>query len=97
LETYVRDLGGSSRRTTPARARRRQPDRRRAGSVRGRVRSPAQAGELVELYADKGDPKFERATLKYLTRYLDEAAPSLADVAQVAALLAERALLMRGL
>jgi len=57
----------------------------------------AQAGELVELYADKGDPKFERATLKYLTRYLDEAAPSLADVAQVAALLAERALLMRGL
>ena len=41
--------------------------------------------------------KFERAALKYLGRYLAEAEPSLADVAQVAALLAERSLLMRGL
>ena len=55
------------------------------------------ARELVELYAEKGDPKYERAALKYLRRYLDEADPSLADVAQVAALLAERNLIMRGL
>ena len=56
-----------------------------------------QARELVELYAEKGDRKYERAALKYLGRYLAEAQPSLADVAQVAALLAERSLLMRGL
>ena len=56
-----------------------------------------QARELVELYAEKGDRKYERAALKYLHRYLDEAGPSLADVAQVAAVLAERSLMMRGL
>ncbi len=57
----------------------------------------AEARALVELYAEKGDRKFERAALKYLRRYLDEVDPSLADVAQVAALLAERDLMMRGL
>jgi hypothetical protein len=55
-----------------------------------------QARALVELYAEKGDRKYERAALKYLRRYLEEADPSLADVAQVAAVLAERALLIRG-
>ena len=55
----------------------------------------AQDRALVELYAEKGDPKYERAALKYLTRYLSEGEPSLADVAQMAALLAERSLLMR--
>ena len=38
----------------------------------------------------------ERAALRYLRRYLEEADPSLADVAGVAAVLAERAVLMRG-
>ena len=55
------------------------------------------ARALVELYAEKGDPKFERAALKYLRRYVYEAHPPLADVAALAALLAERAMLMRGL
>ena len=57
----------------------------------------AQARALVELYAEHGDPKYERAALKYLSRYLTEAKPTLADAAQMAALLAERASLMRGL
>ena len=57
----------------------------------------ARPRELVELYAEKGDPKYERAALKYLTRYMAEGNPSLADVAQIAAVLAERGLLMRGL
>ena len=56
-----------------------------------------QARELLELYAEKGDPKYERAALKYLRRYLEEADPTLHDVAAVAGLLAERAMLMRGL
>jgi hypothetical protein len=56
-----------------------------------------EARALVELYAEKGDRKFERAALKYLRRYLDEADPSLVDVAQVAAVLAERSILIRGL
>ena len=55
------------------------------------------ARELVELYAEKGGPKYERAALEYLTRSMAEGNPSLADVAQIAAVLAERGLLMRGL
>ena len=57
----------------------------------------AEARALVELYAEKGDRKYERAALKYLARYMAEAGPTLTDVAQVAALLAERELIMRGL
>jgi hypothetical protein len=45
---------------------------------------------LTHLYAEKGDRRFEQAALRYLARYLAEADPSLADVAGVAALLAER-------
>ena len=56
----------------------------------------AQARALVDLYAEHGDPKYERAALKYLARYLTEGEPSLTDVAQMAALLAERSLIMRG-
>ncbi len=55
-----------------------------------------EARALLELYAEQGEPKFERAALRYLRRYLDEADPSLADVAGVAAVLAARAVLMRG-
>jgi hypothetical protein len=59
--------------------------------------SLAEARELVELYAENGDPKYERAALKYLARYLAEESPSLMDLAQVAGLLAERSMVMRGL
>jgi hypothetical protein len=31
----------------------------------------AEARALVELYAEKGDRKYEKAALKYLRRYLD--------------------------
>jgi len=57
----------------------------------------ASAMALVGLYAETRSPKYERAALKYLARYLTEGDPSLADVAQMAALLAERSLIMRGL
>jgi len=59
--------------------------------------SLVQARELVELYAEKGDVKYERAALRYLARFLAEGSPSLSDVAQIAAVLAERGLLTRGL
>jgi hypothetical protein len=55
------------------------------------------ARALVELYAQHGSPKSEKAALKYLGRYLSETEPSLADVAQLAGVLAERAMFMRGL
>jgi hypothetical protein len=45
---------------------------------------------LVHLYAEKRDRRYERAALRYLERYMAEAAPSLTDVATMAALLAER-------
>ncbi len=54
------------------------------------------ARALVELYAEKGSPKYERAALKYLGRYLAEADTSLADVAQLAGVLAQRLMLMQG-
>ena len=50
------------------------------------------SSELAE-----GDRKYSRAALKYLTRYMAEAQPSLADVAQIAAVLAERELMLRGM
>ena len=84
-----------SRRTTPTRPGGQEPHRRRAGRVRDRVHPLALARELVELYAEKGDPKYERAALKYLARFVAEDNPSLTGVAQVAALLAERGLMMR--
>ena len=40
----------------------------------------AHARALVELYAEHGDPKYERAALRYLARYLTEGNPPLADV-----------------
>ena len=51
---------------------------------------------LVYLYAEKRDSKYERAALRYLRRYMDECNPSLVDLAQVSALLAEREPLIRG-
>ena len=32
-----------------------------------------EARALLELYAERGDPKYERAALRYLRRYLEEA------------------------
>jgi hypothetical protein len=37
----------------------------------------AEANQLVHLYADRGSPKFEKAALRSLARYLDEGEPSL--------------------
>lgn len=47
--------------------------------------------QLVRLYGERGSPKYERAAMRWLERYLAEAHPSLHDVAQVSALLVERA------
>jgi hypothetical protein len=47
------------------------------------------ARALVELYTEKGE--------RYLARYLAEENPPLSDAAQVAALLAERNVLVHGL
>ena len=33
--------------------------------------------KLVHLYAEKESPKFERAAMKFLRRYLDEKSPTL--------------------
>ena len=34
--------------------------------------------QLVHLYAERGSPKFERAALRWLERYLSEGSPRLA-------------------
>jgi hypothetical protein len=39
--------------------------------------------KLVYLYAEKESPKFERAAMKFLRRYLDEKEPTLKNFAEV--------------
>ena len=53
--------------------------------------SLAEALHLVDLYAHHGSPKFERAALRWLERYLTEETPSLASFARVVQNLATRA------
>ena len=86
MRTCVRDLG-PTRRSLRAGACHWEPRRRGAGAFEIAFIPLADARALVELYAENGDPKFERAALKYLARYLAEANPSMDDVARVAALL----------
>ena len=50
-----------------------------------------EALQLVHLYAERGSPKYERAALRWLTRYLSEGRPALRDLALVVASLADRA------
>ena len=45
---------------------------------------------LVHLYAEKESPKYERAAMKFLRRYLDEKEPTLKDFAKVVRSLDER-------
>lgn len=45
---------------------------------------------LTHLYGRSGDGRYELAALRYLSGYIEEAKPSLLDVAGVAAALAER-------
>jgi hypothetical protein len=47
---------------------------------------------LVHLYADRRSPKYERAALRWLERYLMESSPRLQHVAEVTASLAKREL-----
>jgi len=46
--------------------------------------------QLVHLYAERGSPKYERAALRWLERYLTEGAPRLQHFAEIAATLAGR-------
>jgi beta-lactamase class D len=46
--------------------------------------------KLVHLYAKKESPKFEKAAVKWLRRYLNESSPTLDSVAKVTASLARR-------
>ena len=47
-----------------------------------------EAQQLVQLYAERGSPKYEPAARRWLVRYLSEGTPSLKDVAKVTASLA---------
>jgi hypothetical protein len=46
--------------------------------------------QLVHLYAERGSPKYEKAALRWLERYLFEEEPSLERFAKIAASLASR-------
>lgn len=44
---------------------------------------------LVYLYAERDSPKYEKAAIRWLERYLAEGSPGLMDFATMAATLAE--------
>jgi hypothetical protein len=46
--------------------------------------------QLVHLYAERGSPKYEKAALRWLERYLAESSPRLQHVAEITAALAKR-------
>ena len=46
--------------------------------------------QLVHLYGERGSPKYERAALRWLRRYLEEDEPSLVQFARLASGLAKR-------
>ena len=45
--------------------------------------------QLVHLYAERGSPKYEKAALRWLERYLAESSPRLQHFGEVTASLAE--------
>jgi hypothetical protein len=47
--------------------------------------------QLVHLYAERGSPKYERAAMRWLERYIAEGSPSLSQYASVVRELAARA------
>jgi hypothetical protein len=51
------------------------------------VRTPS---KLVHLYAERGSPKYERAALRWLERYLAETSPRLQHFAEITVSLAKR-------
>jgi hypothetical protein len=46
--------------------------------------------KLVYLYAEVGSPKYEKAAMRWLERYITEESPGLVEYATMAARLAER-------
>ena len=46
--------------------------------------------KLVRLYAEKESPKYEKAAMKWLRRYLDEREPTLKNLAKIVRSLEER-------
>jgi hypothetical protein len=46
--------------------------------------------ELVHLYAERGSPKFEKAAMRWLERYLTEGSPRLKHFAKITTSLAKR-------
>lgn len=46
--------------------------------------------QLVHLYAERGSPKYEKAALRWLERYLTEGTPRLRHFAEIVSRLASR-------
>jgi hypothetical protein len=46
--------------------------------------------QLVHLYAERGSPKFERAAMRWIARYLEENTPTLENFAKVVSSLARQ-------
>ena len=89
MRTYVRDRPAERARPFP-------PSHRAPSALDGRGRRSLpdlpleDALQLVHLYAERGSPKFEKAALRWLERYLTESSPRIQHFAEVAGDLAKR-------
>jgi hypothetical protein len=52
----------------------------------------ADALQLVKLYGERGSPKYEKAAMRWLERYLTEGSPRLQHFAEITTSLAKRKL-----
>ena len=53
--------------------------------------------QLVHLYAERGSPKYEKAAMRWLERYLAEGSPRLQHFAEITMSIAQRELEAGGL
>jgi hypothetical protein len=93
MRTSVRDRGSS--RSCPLPPSDRAIERRALwlaeDAARGLPNLPLEdALQLVRLYGERGSPKYEKAAMRWLERYLAEGSPRLQHFAEIAASLARR-------
>ena len=91
MRTYVLDRPAACPRSLPH-SHRATRSRAAEDAARELPNLPLEdALQLVHLYAERGSPKYEKAALRWLERYLIEGAPTLERFAETTARLADRA------
>ena len=90
MRTTVRDRGSSRPRPLPSSDRASSTLLAEDAARELPNLSLEDALQLVHLYAERGSPKYEKAALRWLERYLTEGSPRLTHFAEITAELAKR-------